>query len=72
MATYTRVPRKRGLPAIHRLLRKMCQLLLDFKPIILAILPEEQHVYVNALEQACNDFVLNVSNPDAGDLVPSS
>jgi len=66
MDTLSRVPRKRGLPTIHALLKTICRLLTTYMVVIKAILPPEQHVYVDALEQACNDFVLNVSNPDAG------
>jgi predicted HD phosphohydrolase len=70
MAIYTRVPRKRGLPAIHQLIKTVCRLMTKYMVVIKAILPEAQHVYVDALEQACNDFTQFVGNPDAGDLVP--
>jgi len=61
------IPYRTGITTIMGLLRRVCAVLVAFKHIMLQILPEGQHIYVEALEQACNDFILNVSNPRPGD-----
>jgi len=61
------IPYRTGITTIMLLLRKICEVIVSYKHIMLQILPEPQHVYVEALEQACNDFILNVSNPRPGD-----
>jgi len=63
----THIPYRTGITSVKILLRKICSILTAFKPVMYAVLPEAQHVYVDALEQACNDFILNVSNPRPGD-----
>lgn len=57
------VPYRTGLTTIRLLLRKVCELLLTYDAVIREVLPENQWVYVDALQQACNDFMLNTTNP---------
>jgi len=61
------IPYRTGITSIKLLLRRVCNILVAFKPVMYAVLPTEQHVYIDALEQACNDFILQVSNPRPGD-----
>jgi len=57
------VPYRTGLTTIRLLLTKVCQLLVQYEQVIYHILPQEQHIYVAALRQACEDFMLNTTNP---------
>lgn len=57
------IPYRTGLTTIRKLLHTACQLLVKYEEIIYAVLPEAQHVYVAAVRQACQDFLLNTDNP---------
>lgn len=57
------IPYRTGLTTIRKLLEKICQLLVRYEEVINRVLPPSQHVYVAALRQACNDFLLNTDNP---------
>jgi hypothetical protein len=52
-----------GLRTIYTLLRKVCQIIAKFTPALSAILSPTQMVYLNAVNQACHDFILNVNVP---------
>lgn len=65
-----RVPYRRGLPTMHRLVKLICRLIVEYYDIIVQIIPENQIVYVDALNVACANFVNHVDNPDAGDPLP--
>lgn len=56
-------PYRTGLTTIRKILTKVCQLLLTYRETIAHVLPPEQIVYVDALEQACNNFLANTDNP---------
>ena len=49
-----------GLRTLHALIKKACQLFADYGFILYQIVPADKHVYLNALSQACTDFVVNV------------
>lgn len=66
----TQVPYRRGLPSILKYVKRILSLLTEFIVIILEILPEDQHIYVTNLKTACDEFVVNVGQPDAGDPLP--
>lgn len=51
---------KLGIRAIHKLAKKLCLLFATFTPVAKAIIPQDKHVYWDALNQACSDFVLNI------------
>lgn len=53
-----------GLRTLFTLLRKICQLNARFGSAILAVLPQQYHVYYLAVTAACDDFVLNVPVED--------
>jgi len=57
------VPYRTGITTIKLLLEKVCSLLVKYEEIINLVVPPAQHVYVEALSQACKDFILNVDNP---------
>lgn len=57
------VPYRTGITTIKLLLKKICDLLVKYGPVIKSLIPEPQHVYVDALMQACVDFQDNVDNP---------
>lgn len=57
------VPYRTGLTTIRLLLRKICDLLTTYDQVIKSVLPAPQHVYVDALKQACEDFLENTTNP---------
>lgn len=57
------IPYRTGLTTIRLLLSRVCRLLVTYEQTIYAVLPPEQHVYIQALNQACNDFLLNTDNP---------
>lgn len=59
----THIPYRTGITTIKALLKKVCDLLVRYSAIIKQILPPSQHVYVDALLQACTDFQDNVDNP---------
>lgn len=52
--------RRTGLRTLHVLLRRVCELTARYGDMILAVLPQQYHVYLLAVMQACDDFVLNV------------
>lgn len=56
-------PYRTGIPTILQLLRQICRLLTQYGTIIRSVVPTDKIVYVDALEKACHDFVLNVNHP---------
>lgn len=56
-------PTRTGIDALRRLAQTACTLLARYNTIIKAILPADRHVYVDALNQACQDFLENVPDP---------
>lgn len=56
-------PYRTGITSLKKLAKKTCKLLTLFIPLIKANIPPAQHVYVDALNQACADFVQFVDNP---------
>lgn len=50
-----------GLRTLHRLLRHVCRLFATFSIPLYAVVPADKHVYLDAVRQACDDFVLNVN-----------
>ena len=57
------IPYRTGLTTIRFLLEKVCKLLVTYDRVIKEVLPAPQHVYVDALLQACRDFIDNTDNP---------
>jgi hypothetical protein len=57
------MPYRTGITTIKNLLNKICRILLFFDIPIRQVTSDEQYVYVVALKQACEDFILNVPNP---------
>jgi hypothetical protein len=57
------LPYRNGITTIKRLLRAICVVLTKYEALIKTIIPDDQHVYVDALKKACDDFILNVTNP---------
>jgi len=57
------IPYRTGITTIKLLLEKICSLLVKYEEVINLVVPPAQHVYVEALSQACKDFILNVDNP---------
>lgn len=57
------VPYRTGLTSIRLFLTQVCRLLTQYNTVIKGVLPPEQHVYVDALLQACNDFMEFTTNP---------
>jgi hypothetical protein len=60
-------PYRTGIPTILRLLNKICQLMLRYDTVVRTFLTEGQITYWEALQQACDDFVLNIDHPNKGD-----
>lgn len=56
-------PKRTGVPTLLVLARNTCRLLALFTPTIKAHLEVSRHVYVDALNQACADFVDNIDHP---------
>jgi hypothetical protein len=59
----THIPYRTGIPTIKLLLERVCSLLVRYEDVIKLITPTEKYVYVEAIMQACKDFILNVPNP---------
>jgi len=55
-------PYRTGIPTILKALTIICLMISTYRHVMEGILTEGQMVYVTALEQACNDFKLNVPN----------
>jgi len=62
-------PYRTGLPSIRRFLKIVCNLVAKYDTVIRDVLPPAQHVYLDALETACNDFLQNTDNPRPYDVV---
>lgn len=56
-------PYRTGVPTLLKLCRVICRLLAAFSPIIKEHLSEDAHVFVDALNVACAEFVDNVPAP---------
>lgn len=57
------IPYRTGLTSIRILIQQVCRLIQKYQTVIFHVLPEEQHVYVNALLTACENFLQNTDNP---------
>lgn len=55
--------KRTGLTTLLDLARKICQIIVTFGPVLRSAIPTNQRVYLDALNQACSDFVLNVDPP---------
>lgn len=60
-------PYRTGIPTIVALCKKICQLILKYDAVVRTFLTAEQLNYWNALNQACQDFVGNITHPNIGD-----
>lgn len=60
-------PYRTGIPTIINLCKKICQLIVKYDGVVRTFLPSNKIAYWDALNQACKDFVLNVSHPNLGD-----
>lgn len=56
-------PFRTGVPTLLRLAQIMCSILATFTPVIKAHLDSAKHIYVDALNAACSDFVSNIEHP---------
>lgn len=63
MAWLPGTPYRTGVPSILKSAQLICRLLAAFTPIIKEFLAEEKHIYVDALNVACQEFVDNVPPP---------
>lgn len=63
MSWDTNTPYRTGVPTILDLAGKICRLLAAFTPIIKQHLDPSLHIYVDALNIACSEFVDNVPSP---------
>ena len=52
--------KKYGIRTIYQLAQKICQLIVLFAPVIEKVVPADKKIYVDALNTACADFVLNI------------
>jgi len=55
--------RRTGLRVLWNTVRKICQIFARWAPLIYQVVPSQYHVYLDALSQACDDFVANVPVP---------
>lgn len=53
-------PYRTGLPSLHALLKKVCQLIAKYRPVMITILTPEQIVKVDAVVTACEAFINDV------------
>lgn len=53
-------PVRTGLVSIHALLRKVCQLIAKYRPVMVEILTEDQLAKVDAVLVACEAFINDV------------
>lgn len=56
-----------AIPSVRALLTKVCQLLALYGVVMRAVVPVEKHIYIDALMQACEDFINNIPHPSKGD-----
>lgn len=56
--------KRTGLRTIHNLARHLCRIFATLSIPLYAVVPNDKHVYLDALNQACSDFVLNVNPSD--------
>lgn len=61
------IPYRTGIPSILKLLHKICQLLVAFRPVVALFLTEGQMEKWDALLVACEAFRETVPNPRPGD-----
>lgn len=57
------IPYRTGLTTIRLFTQKICTLIVRYDRVIKTILPPDQHVYVDALNKACSDFIEFTDNP---------
>lgn len=53
-------PTRTGLTSLHKLLKKACQLIAKYRPVMVEILTEDQLAKVDAVLVACEAFVEDV------------
>lgn len=56
-------PFRTGVPTVLQAARIICRILAVFTPVIKEFLDSDKHVYVDALNVACSEFVDNVPPP---------
>lgn len=64
-----RVPYRRGVPTILRLLRIICRILLEFRPVVIKYLTPEQMVFWDGLMTACELFQENIPDYAPGTVI---
>jgi len=61
---FSNTPRRTGADTFRKLLFAVCGLLAVWGPTMKQFLPEDRHVYIDAVNQACSDALANIPNPN--------
>lgn len=59
----SQIPYRTGITTVKKLLRKICDILITYNTVIKSVTPANKHIYIDALMQACEDFITEVPNP---------